>query len=58
MSDLQANHDEFTELMKEQENLEDPDRLHEVWLRMSELNRLYFVSSTTQPKAPLEVPAK
>ena len=56
MSDLQANHDEFTELMKEQEHNEDPDRLHQIWLRMTELNRQYFGAPTTQPKGVLEVP--
>lgn len=58
MSSLQANHDEFTELMKEQENLEDPDRLHQIWLRMSELNRQYFGTPTTPIKVAVEVPAE
>jgi len=56
LSDLQANHDEFKELMRKQENLEDPDRLHEIRQRMAELNRLYFGAPDTQPKGVLEVP--
>ena len=58
MGSLQANHDEFMELIKEQENCEDPDRLHQIWLRMAELNRHYFGTPTTQPKGVLEVPAE
>ena len=58
MSDLQENHDEFSELMKEQENLEDPDRLHEIWLRMSELNRHYFGAPATSIKVAVGVPAE
>ena len=58
MTDLQANQDEFTELMKKQENLEDPNRLHEIRLRMAELNRLYFGAPDSQPKGVLEVPAE
>ena len=54
MSDLQANHDEFTELMKEQENLEDPDRLREIRLRMTDLNHQYFGTPDTQPRVMLE----
>ena len=58
MGSLQANHDEFTELMKEQENNEDPDRLHQIWLRMAELNRQYFGTPTTPIKVAVEVPAE
>ena len=58
MSDLQANHDEFTELMKEQKNLEDPDRLREIRLRMTELNHQYFASPPLfTPRQKMEVPA-
>ena len=56
MGSLQANHNEFMELIREQENCEAPDRLHQIWLRMSELNRQYFGASATQPKGMLEVP--
>ena len=57
MSDLQTNHDEFTELMKEQENLEDPDRLREIRLRMTELNHQYFASPPLfTPRQKMEVP--
>ena len=58
MSSLQANHGEFLELMKEQENNEDPDRLHQIWLRMAELNRQYFGTPTTPIKVAVEVPAE
>ena len=59
MSDLQANHDEFIELMKEQETLENPDRLHEIRLRMTELNRQYFGETpATPPKVAVGVPAE
>jgi len=58
LGSLQANHDEFTELMKEQENNEDPDRLHQIWLRMAELNRQYFGTPTTPIKVAVEVPAE
>jgi len=58
MSDLQSNHNKFTELMKEQKNLEDPDRLRVIRLRMTELNRQYFGEApATQPKAIVGVPA-
>jgi len=57
LSSLQANHDEFTELMKEQENLEDPDRLREIRLRMTELNHQYFASPPLfTPRQKMEVP--
>jgi len=57
LSDLQTNHDEFTELMKEQENLEDPDRLREIRLRMTELNHQYFASPPLfTPRQKMEVP--
>jgi len=46
------------ELMKEQENLEDPDRLREIRLRMTELNHQYFGTSTAQPKAIVGVLAE
>ena len=58
MNSLQANHDEFMELIREQENCEDPDRLHQIYLRMSELNGQYFGAPATQPKGVLEVPAE
>ena len=58
MSDLQANHDEFMELIKEQEHCQEPDSLHQIWIRMSELNHQYFGTPTTQPKGVLEVPAE
>ena len=58
MSDLQTNHDEFTELMKEQKNIEDPDRLREIRLRMTELNHQYFGTPTTPTKVAVEVPAE
>jgi len=44
--------------MKEQENNEDPDRLHQIWLRMAELNRQYFGTPTTPIKVAVEVPAE
>ena len=56
MSSLQGNHDEFMELIREQEHCEDPDRLHQIWLKMAELNRQYFGAPTAQPKGVLEVP--
>ena len=56
MGSLQANHNEFMELIREQENCEDSARLHQIWLRMTELNRHYFGASATQPKGMLEVP--
>ena len=58
MGSLHANHDEFMELIKGQEHCEDPDSLHQIWLRMAELNRQYFGAPATQPKGVLEVPAK
>ena len=58
MSSLQANHGEFMELIKEQEHCEDPDSLHQIWLRMAELNRQYFGAPTTSIKVAVEVPAE
>ena len=58
MNDLQGNHDEFMELIREQEHCEDPDRLHQIWLRMAELNRHYFGTPTTPIKVAVEVPAE
>ena len=58
LSDLQANQDEFTELIKEQEHCEDPDHLHQIWIRMAELNRQYFGTPATPTKVAVEVPAK
>ena len=56
MGSLQANHDEFMELIREQEHCEDPDSLHRIWLRMKELNGQYLGAPTAQPKGVLEVP--
>ena len=59
MSDLQANHDEFIELIREQENCEDIERLHQISLRMSELNQEYFGSPPTRTRLALvEVPVE
>ena len=58
MGSLQANHDEFMELIREQERCEDPDRLHQIYLRMSELNGQYFGTPATPIKVAVEVPAE
>jgi len=57
LSSLQANHGEFMELIREQDHCEDPDRLREIRLRMTELNHQYFASPPLfTPRQKMEVP--